>query len=73
MMEVVVETRLKTRPVMTSMSVMWYSTITPFASLGRGGFHDRLREVDLTREVATFSGGPVGTERERESSRMCIT
>ena len=47
------------------MIVMWYSTTMPFVSLDKGGFHDRLREVDLTREVVTFCGGPVGTERER--------
>ena len=56
-MDVVVEVRLKTLPVMTSVMVIRYSLMTPLTSLNGGGVHDSVMEVELAGVSTTFRGG----------------
>ena len=59
-MDVVVDTRLMTLPVMTSVMVMRYSVMTPLTSLLGGGPHDRPMDVELAGVSTMFWGGAVG-------------
>lgn len=54
MREVVVEVKLISLPVITSVMMMWYSVMTPLMSLGGGGDHVRLMEVEVTTESRTL-------------------
>ena len=55
-MDVVVEVRLMTLPVMTSVMVIRYSVMTPLISLTGGGAHDSEMEVELAGASVTFCG-----------------
>ena len=57
MSEVVVDVKLITLPVMTSVIIMRYSVMTPLMSFDGGGNHVRLMEVELTGESWTLWGG----------------
>ena len=54
--DVVVEVRVSTLPVLTSVMLIWYSVIMPFKLLARGGDHDKEMEVELAAETANLSG-----------------
>ncbi len=53
-MEVVVEVRLMTLPVITSVKVILYSVITPFWVLAGGGDQESLMDMELTGERTKF-------------------
>ena len=56
MMDVVVEVRVSSLPVLTSVMLMRYSVIMPFKLQARGGDHDKEMEVELAAETANLSG-----------------
>ena len=47
MRDVVVEVRVSSLPVLTSVMLIRYSVIMPFKLLARGGDHDNEMEVEL--------------------------
>ena len=63
MKDVVVEVKVRTLLVITSVIVIRYSTMTPLISLATGGFHDRVMEVELAGVSTTFRGGLVGARK----------
>ena len=72
-MDVVVDTRLMTLPVITSVMVMRYSVTTPFTSLAGGGPHDSPMDVELAGVSTIFWGGAVGAEmRQNRSHKKTI-
>ena len=56
MMDVVVEVRVSTLPVLTSVMLIRYSVTMPFRLLARGGDHDKEMEVELAAETVNPSG-----------------
>lgn len=64
-MDVVVETKMMTLPVMTSVIVIRYSVMTPFMSPEGGAPHDSPIDVELTGDSTMFWGGLVGAEKEK--------
>ena len=63
MMDVVVEVRVSTLPVLTSVMLIRYSVIMPFKLLARGGDHDKEMEVELAADTANPSGALDGARR----------
>lgn len=64
-MDIVVETRVMTLPVMTSVMVMRYSVMTPLMSPANGGAHNSPMDVELTGESTMFWGGLEGAEKSK--------
>ena len=62
MMDVVVEVRISSLPVLTSVMFIRYSVIMPFKLLARGGDHDKEMEVELAAETANPSGALDGAK-----------
>ena len=56
MKDVVVEVRLNTLPVMTSVMVIRYSLTTPLTSLNGGGAHDSEMDEELVGVRTIFWG-----------------
>ncbi len=61
-MEVVVEVRVMTLPVITSVMVILYSVMIPFWVLAGGGDQESPMDVELTGERTTFWGGLLGAK-----------
>ncbi len=66
-MDVVVEVRVMTLPVMTSVMVIRYSVMTPLMSSVGGEAQDSEKEVELAGASTTFWGGLDGAELENRT------
>ena len=62
MMDVVVEVRVMTRPVMISVMVILYSVMIPLISPAGGGAQDNVMEEELAGTSWMLWGGLVGAE-----------
>ena len=64
MRDVVVEVRVSSLPVLTSVMLIWYSVIMPFKLLARGGDHDKEMEVELSVDTVNPSGALDGARKD---------